>query len=277
MVNIINANEGIKVKLIGATDRESFVDLAGKITRTEVGIDDLVTLPYSPELVEKIVGMNHLATTEFDYFVFAVEGTSRVLETQLVRKRHAAYIIKSGRIDKKGKRSFDIVRPESLKNMYCTVKLNPSKILLNDSENLGRVHGWDADLKIDLSFEDLMEIISEWYSDGVKQGFPEEDLRYAKPQGTEFKGLIGMNAHALMDWFKIRMCKNAQKEIRTLATKMHNLVCEKSPALFKNSGASCKVLGYCPENKYQHKDCKGFIPTHETVLKVIKSGSWKEY
>ena len=49
---------------------------------------------------------------------------------------------------------------------------------------------------------------------GAQNKLPEEDLRYLKPQATEFKGLIGMNAHALMDWFAIRCCRNAQAEIR---------------------------------------------------------------
>lgn len=278
MVNIINACDDINVKLIGSLNRESFVDIAGAVTRSEKKLDDIISMNYDPELVEKIVGMNHLATTEFDYFVFAVEGLSRACEAQLVRKRHAAFMIKSGRVDKKGKRSFDVVKPNTLDGMYSSIKLNPSKILLNDSCNLGREIGHDANLVIDLTFDDLMDIISQWYEHGVKQGFKEEDLRYAKPQGTEFKGLIAMNAHALLDWFKIRCCLNAQDEINSLATKMCLLAKKKSPSLFKKAGASCVCLGYCPENEYQNRKCAGKIPTHKDVLKLLsKDKSWKEF
>ena len=35
---------------------------------------------------------------EFDFFLFGVEGYSRVTEVQLVRKRLASYLIKSGRL-----------------------------------------------------------------------------------------------------------------------------------------------------------------------------------
>lgn len=270
MANIIECGKGIKVKLIGAMPRESFVDIAATFTRTEKSMEEVVAMPYNEKLVEKVVGMNHLATTEFDYFVFAVEGCSRVVETQLVRKRLASYLIKSGRVDKNGRRSFDVVKPKSLEGFYGTVKLNPSKILLNDSENLGRILGIDSLLEIDLSFDDLMEILEQWYNAGVKARIPEEDLRYAKPQGTEWKGLVAMNAHAWLDWLKIRACKNAQHEHRNLALKFLKPLKEHSPALFKNAGASCVVLGYCPENEYQHKDCVGKVLTHNEVKLILK-------
>lgn len=271
MANILECGKDLKVRLIGAMPRESYVDIAAAFTRTEKDLDDILDMPYNEELVKKVVGMNHLATTEFDYFVFAVEGASRVTEIQLVRKRLASYIIKTGRAQKNGKRSYDVVKPKSLEGFYASVKLNPSKILVNDDENLGRIIGHDANIEIDLTFEDVVDILEQWYNAGVKAGKPEEDLRYLKPQGTEWKGLIGMNGHALLDWFKIRCCKNAQHEIRDLAYDMLRQAKEHSPALFANAGASCKVLGYCPENGYQHKDCKGKILTHDEVMVLIKN------
>jgi hypothetical protein len=114
MANIIPCEDGIKVKLIGAMPRESYVDIAASITRSEKTLDEIAMMPYNEDLVKKVVSMNHLATTEFDYFVFAVEGLSRVTEIQLVRKRLASYMIKSGRVEKKGKRTFDVVKPKSL-------------------------------------------------------------------------------------------------------------------------------------------------------------------
>lgn len=271
MANIIECGKGMKVKLIGVMPREGYTDIAGQFTRTEKGLDDILSMPYNEKLVRKIVDMNHLAATEFDYFVFAVEGLSRVTETQLVRKRLASYLIKSGRPNKSGKRSYDVVKPKSLDGFYATVKLNPGKMLVNDSENLSRIIGFDTLLQMDITFEDLMDICEQFYEEGVKSGVPEEDLRYTKPQGTEFKGLIGMNAHALLDWFKIRCCLNAQHEIRGLANAMLKLAKEHSPALFENAGASCKVLGYCPENEFQHANCKGKVLTHKEVLELIKS------
>jgi thymidylate synthase (FAD) len=89
-----------------------------------------------------------------------------------------------------------------------------------------------------------------------------------KPQATEFKALVGMNAHALLDWFKIRCCKNAQTEIRDLAMKMMRLCKEAAPALFEEAGPSCVSLGYCPENDFQHPSCT--IIRKQDALKLLK-------
>jgi thymidylate synthase (FAD) len=80
-----------------------------------------------------------------------------------------------------------------------------------------------------------------------------------------------MNGHALLDWFKIRCCKNAQHEIRALAWEMLRLCKEHSPALFSNAGPSCAVLGYCPENSYQNKECQNKVITHVEVLDMIRN------
>lgn len=267
MANILK--EGPKVKLLGSMPRESYVDIAASFTRSEKDLDEIIAMPYNSGLVEKVVSMGHLATTEFDYFVFAVENVSRVLEVQLIRKRLASYMIKSGRVNKKGRRSFDVIKPESLNDFYASIELEPSKILVNDSRNLEDLIGRDNTLQIDLNFDEICEIVEQYYNQGVKLNLPEEDLRYLKPQGTEWKGLIGMNGHALLDWFKIRCCNNAQKEIRQLAWEMLRLCKEKSPALFKNAGPSCVALGYCPENEYQNSKCVGKIITHTQVKDMI--------
>lgn len=269
MANILECGKDMKVWMIGAMPRESFTDIAAAVTRSEKDMEDIISMDYDESLVKVIVGRGHLAATEFDYFIFAVEGVGRPTEIQLVRKRLASYLIKSGRTNKKGKRSFDVVRPSSLNDFYAPVKIPVEKILVNDMDNLGTLIGFDAKLEIDLGFDDLVEMTEQYYNCGVKQGLPEEDLRYAKQQGTEWKGLIAMNGHALLDWFKIRCCANAQFEIRTLANKMLVLCKEHSPALFEKAGASCKVLGYCPENGGQNTNCRGAVMTHTEVLMLI--------
>lgn len=248
-INILNEKD-MKVKLIGVTPRESFVDIAATFTRSEGTLEDIIQMPYNAKLVKNVVNMGHLACTEFDYFIFAVEGLSRVTEVQLVRKRLASYLLKSGRVEKGGKRNLDVVIPDTIKDHKANVS----------------VHGY----QLTLDHKDILNIINTYYNQGIDKGLPEEDLRYLKPQGTEFKGLIAMNAHALLDWFKIRCCKNAQHEIRGLAQQMLKLAKEHSPELFENAGPSCVSLGYCPEGKFQHKDCKGKVLTKEQALKILK-------
>lgn len=231
-----------RVELIASPER-CYTDLAAKITRSEKSICELVAEPNNPALVRKIVENGHLAATEFDLYIFGVEGYSRVCEAQLIRKRMASYMIKSGRVDKSGKRSFDIIIPPSLGR--ATVNYQGKE----------------------LTTFDIIDILELWYNNGVKNGIPEEDLRYLKPEGTEFKAIVAMNAHSLLDWFKIRCCMNAQEEIRDMANKMLKLCKEDNPVLFETAGASCVSLGYCPENGLQNKNCHR--PTHKDVLKML--------
>ena len=55
-----------------------------------------------------------------------------------------------------------------------------------------------------------------------------------------------MNAHALLDWFKIRCCMNAQAEIRDLANKMLRLCKEAAPALFEGAGTKLRFARLLP-------------------------------
>lgn len=246
-MNQMRVGDGTVVLLAGGG--KVYTDVAARFTRSERGLEEIIASPYNAELVRSIVEKGHLAATEFDYFLFGVEGYSRVTEVQLVRKRLASYLIKSGRVDKHGKRSYDVVLPDGIlpHRAECTLP-NGEKIVL--------------------SAVDLLNMLEEWYDAGVDAGFKEEELRYLKPQGTEFKALIGMNAHALLDWFKIRCCKNAQAEIRDLAWKMLTLCKEAAPALFETAGPSCVQLGYCPENDFQNPACR--VIRKNDALKLLR-------
>lgn len=227
-----------------------YTDLAARFVRSERELEEIAASPYSRQIVRNILDSNHRAALEFDYFLFGVDGYSRVTETQLVRKRLASYLIKSGRAELGGKRGFRIAYPQNAASFSCPVRLPNGE-------------------EIELSGRDLAELSMQWYEKGVKAGIPEEDLRYLKPQATVFKAIIGMNAHALLDWFAIRCCKNAQAEIRDLATKMLALCRKAAPDLFADAGPNCLQLGYCPENRLQNPDCRGKIPTKEEALQIL--------
>jgi thymidylate synthase (FAD) len=246
-MNCMSVGQGNVVLIAGGG--KVYTDVAARFTRTERNLSEILASPYNATLVTSIVEKGHLAATEFDYFLFGVEGYSRVTEVQLVRKRMANYLIKSGRVDKGGKRSYDVVMPDAI--MDCRADCT-----LPDGS------------KVSLSTTELLGMLEEWYDAGVAQGYKEEELRYMKPQATEFKALVGMNAHALLDWFKIRCCKNAQTEIRDLAMKMMRLCKEAAPALFEEAGPSCVSLGYCPENDFQHPSCT--IIRKQDALKLLK-------
>lgn len=229
-----------------------YTDIAARFVRSERDLEEIVASPYSRQIVQNILDSGHRAALEFDFFLFGVEGYSRVTETQLVRKRLASYLIKSGRAELNGKRSYSVVYPRSVAEFTAQVTL-PDGHTAN------------------LSGHDLAEISRQWYDEGLNAGLPEEDLRYLKPQATEFKAIIGMNAHALLDWFAIRCCRNAQHEIRHLAWQMLRISRKAALDLFAGAGPSCVQMGYCPENKRQHSRCVGRVLTKEQAMEVLRS------
>lgn len=257
MSSVISNTGTGKVYLL-AGGGKVYTDIAARFVRTEKSVEELIQADYNPQIVRNILESGHGAALEFDFFIFGVEGYSRVTETQLVRKRHASYLIKSGRAELNGKRTHKYCIPEPAREYTATVSIpHPQSDL--------------KDLQFNLSGDQLADICSQWYDSGLKDGLKEEDLRYLKPQATEFKAILGLNVHALRDWYKIRCCVNAQAEIRDLATKMLKLCKEVSPDLFEGAGASCVGLGYCPEGRLQNPKCVGKIPTHKQVLDAWKN------
>lgn len=249
MLNEAYTGSGKVILLAGGG--KIYTDIAARFVRSERELEEIAASPYSRQIVRNILDSNHRAALEFDYFLFGVDGFSRVTETQLVRKRLASYLIKSGRQELNGKRAFSVVYPEEVGNFTANVTLPDGN-------------------KANLSGRDLADLARQWYDAGLEAGLAEESLRYLKPQATVFKAIIGMNAHALLDWFAIRCCRNAQAEIRDLATKMLSLCRSAAPDLFNDAGPSCVQLGYCPENNRQNPNCRGKILTKREALKALK-------
>ena len=251
-----------------------YTDIAARFVRSERTLEDIIASPYSRELVQRIIESGHEASIEFDFFIFGVEGYARVTEVQLVRKRIASYMIKTGRADKAGRRSFDVVLPEVIEGFQTARLLPVESLSLADGTPLKEIlPEKTSGITYSYNSTDILKSIEIWYNQGVELGLLEEDLRYLKPQATEFKALIGMNAHALRDWFRIRCCKNAQLEIRDLAGKMLKLCREAAPDLFADAGPNCVRLGYCPENNMQHDDCRGKVFTKEQALRILKESA----
>lgn len=273
-MNLTHVGEG-KVSLI-AGGGKVYTDIAARFTRTEKSLDEIISTPYDQQLVNNIVESGHKAAVEFDYFIFGIEGFARVTEVQLVRKRLASFLIKSGRPDKKGKRSYDVVVPESIMSNRVSIEVPSGNVSVNGKNIIHYLGDTDKEPVINIEFDtmDILHLLEDWYNHGVIAGYKEEELRYLKPQATEFKAIIGMNAHALMDWFMIRLCKNAQTEIRDLALKMFVLCRKAAPDLFAKAGPSCVVLGYCPENRMQNKDCK--VIRKDDAIKVLSNLSRAE-
>jgi len=255
----MKVGEGNVVLIAGGG--EIYADVAGRFVGSKRSLEEIIASDYNKNIVKNIINAGHEAALEFDYFIFGVEGYSRVSEAQLIRKRLASYMIKSGRIEKGGERSFDVVLPsaEGFENFKLHHMIEPEEITIDGIDLhdflMDSGYGLEGDVKINLNAKGILDIVEAWYNRGVELGYAEEDLRYLKPQATEFKALVGMNARSWRDWWKIRCCRNAQTEIRDMANKTLRICKDTAPDLFEDAGPNCVRMGYCPENKMQHEDC----------------------
>ena len=272
-VNKTRVGEG-KVYLISGGGKVN-TDIAARFVKSERSVEEIIASEYDAKIVENIVKSGHLAATEFDYFVFGIEGYSRVAEVQLVRKRIASYLIKSGKCELGGKRQFNVVMPRGIGRFVSMQDI----ALCDDGNGLLKHHLVDTDdthvrgskISLAVTSDLLLEMIEKWYQDGIRFGIREEKLRYMKPQATECKAIVGMNAHALMDFFNLRCCKNASEELQDMARKMLRICKECSPDVFKDAGPNCMKYGYCPEGKYQNPKCKGIYYTKEEAIKILEA------
>ncbi|MGB3915768.1 MAG: FAD-dependent thymidylate synthase [Dethiobacteria bacterium] len=176
----------------------------------------------SPEktkaFITKLVEMGHESPLEHVSFTFAVDGVSRALSHQLVRHRIASYSQKSQRyVDEK---AFNWVIPPSLEK-------NPAA----------------KDL-----FEAQIESIRQCYAELCAM-VPREDARYILPNACETKLVVTMNARSLLHFFRVRCCRRAQWEIRSLAGIMLEEVRKVAPELFKIAGPPCETEQICPEGE----------------------------
>lgn len=81
-------------------------------------------------------------------------------------------------------------------------------------------------------FRASMQRSIEDYRALITSGVPEEDARYVLPNACKTNIVITMNARELLHFFKLRISKEAQWEIRGMAEKMLALAVEVCPTIF---------------------------------------------
>ncbi|SET01850.1 FAD-dependent thymidylate synthase [Anaerobranca gottschalkii] len=226
----------MKVELLSYTPNcEEIVALAARLCYSA---DDITEIKSKMEgergvkLIEKLLDLGHESPFEHISFTFGISGVSRALTHQLVRHRIASYSQKSQRYV--SEKNFEYIIPPKIKN-------NPEANKI---------------------YQQLMVEIGEKYEKLVELGIKNEDARYVLPNSCETKIVVTMNARSLFNFFKHRTCVRAQWEIRALANEMLKLVKEKAPTVFKNAGANCQWLGFCPEGDMS---C-GKVPTLKEAL-----------
>ena len=168
-------------------------------------------------LVQKVLSSGHHSTIEHCQFTFAISGVSRACTHQLVRHRHMSFSQKSQRyVTEKGQ--FEYIVPPTVKK----------------SELLG-------------DYDEFMSKVSEFYAKMIEAGIPAEDARFVLPNAASSSLVASLNLRELIHLANIRLCTNAQQEIRIMVKKMCELVIQKEPWMAKYLVPKCEALGYCDE------------------------------
>ncbi len=179
-------------------------------------------------LIKKVTKSGHLSVMEHVSFTFSISGVSRTLTHQLVRHRLASYSQQSQRYVKQ---KTDVVIPPTVKGKYKE------------------------------QYEKMISDIFEFYQEMVKNGIPKEDARYILPNATYTTIVMTMNFRELYHTAALRLCFRAQWEIRKMFEEIAARVREVDPFLGGMLVPTCKILGYCPEEK----TC-GYMPTLNELL-----------
>lgn len=267
----------LKVKLLEHTPNpEMVIASAAKLCYSPVGVDEIME-KQTDESVQKflkmLMSMGHESPIEHVSFTFAVEGVSRIVETQLVRHRHASYSIQSGRYVKRD--NPDFVTPPMIENDADALELYEKTLsdttraykelvaLLLEKQIFEYLK--EKELPAVETIEEFKGLYKKEYSKFEKIAI--ENARYVYPQSLATKIVVTMNARALMNFMKHRTCHRAQDEIQELAWAMLEEVSKVAPTLAKYMGADCLVKKRCGEGAMS---CGKVIKQHRWEVKEEK-------
>lgn len=189
----------MKVELLDSTVDPLFV--ISKCARTCYQSEDKDELQKREGFIRGLIKSKHESPLEFMWTVWDIKGISRVCLAQLTRHRIASYCVESQR--------------------YCDTSENDCVIPVKA-------------LCVDDSCVDFVKKAKEFYKKLVLAGVPKEDARYFLPMGTTCNLKVGMNLRELRSFFKLRLDRHAQWEIRLLAKEMYNIIKEQWPVLVED-------------------------------------------
>ncbi len=200
--------EGCVVKasvilLTHTPDPENVVATAMRQSRYKGGVKDVVLSKEDRKrLINLALTLKHFSVFEHVSFTFAIEGISRACSHQFVRHRFFSFTQQSQRYVKEN--GFEYIIP-------------PSILEKEEAKN---------------DFLKIMKGINRLYEKMLNSGIPAEDARFLLPNATETKIVATANARELMHFFRLRLDKKAQWEIRLLAAEMFESVKKVAPLIF---------------------------------------------
>lgn len=139
-------------------------------------------------LIRKIIKMGHTSTIEHIVYTWRIQNISRVCSHQIIRHRIASYSQQSHRYT------------------------SPKNFVIPPSMQELTSNGYTK--------ESIMHYVWDFYESLIDAGIPKEDARYFLPQTVSTNLIMTINARSLRNFFKLRLNKHAQWEIRQLAENM---------------------------------------------------------
>lgn len=193
----------LKVELVAHTPNP--VELCGRAAG--VSYDKEKKEDYGA-FIRRIVALGHESVLEHASFTFRVEGISRALSHQWVRHRICSFTQRSQR------------RVDESRGGYV---LPPLDYL--EERRREEVRG-----KMEAFIKSSFDLYRELREAGVRA----EDARYVLTNATETKIYWTANARELRHFFRLRLHKESQWEIRQMAQQMFDLVYRVAPPLFED-------------------------------------------
>src|SRR5205823_12806379 len=145
-------------------------------------------------------------------FTFDLQGISRAASHQIVRHRIASFSQQSQRYVKVT-RSYGYLKPPGVpEDLKVPVEIKGHKL--------------------DLNFEDVMDLTRQAEEGLVAKGIKAEDSRYLRPNAATTNIVMSMSPRQLIHFFNLRCAPDAQWEIRDVAWSMYGAVSLAAPRVF---------------------------------------------
>ena len=193
----------MKVELIAITEYlrgngtpEELLEHAGRICYRSEGRGE------PGKFIRARVREGHESIIEHASASFEISGISRACSHQLVRHRLASY-------SQESQRYVDMAEP--------TWALPPDVL-----EDEGAMEVWEA----------FADQVKDAYQALRERGMRKEDARFVLPNAAATRLIVTMNFRELLHFFRIRVSRAAQWEIRDVGIRMLELVYPHAPSVF---------------------------------------------
>jgi len=208
--------------------------------------DRLGRVPTVEEMFELIIDRQYTPVLEHIAYTFLLEDMSMVVSREFLKHRLSSHMGRSSRgFMKSWKPTY--VTPEPIKE-------NP------EAEKI---------------FSEVIESAVEGFGKLKKLGIKQDDARFVLPMASHCAYLWTVNANSLMNFFGLRLCPRAYREIQQMAQQMYDAVYKEHPELWKFVGCRGVQHRLCPENEarnlsapncpYREPGSENYIPTKSEV------------